>query len=149
MKRIVALFLLLPAMAEADLFPVIQQKILNEDQRRLTHEVKLTKPGHYVMRARAKSDAIVAQMSVKGALDYDTEGTPFTAPYYGAYTMAFARSKDFTVRELPFVIENGSEPRTITASIEIKRGRGSIELQSVELVRLGDTRLLRGGVPGS
>lgn len=129
------------AAARANLFPSLGDRILNENQRSLTHEIKLTKPGHYVFRARAKSDAIVAQMSVQGALDYDTKGTPFTAPYYGSYTMAFARSDDFTVRELPFVIENGSEPRAITASIEIKRGGGFVELDSVELIRLGDTRL--------
>ncbi len=128
------------AAARANLFPDPGHRILNENQRRLTHEIKLTKPGHYVFRARAKSDAIVAQMSVQGALDYDTKGTPFTAPYYGSYTMPFAQSDKFTVRGLPFVIENGSEPRTITASIEIKRV-GSIELDSVELIRLGDTRL--------
>ncbi|MBC8355988.1 MAG: DUF1961 family protein [Planctomycetes bacterium] len=131
----------LDATVRANLFPSSGDTILNENQRRLTHEIKLTKPGHYILRARAKSDAIVAQMSVQGALDYDTQGTPFTAPYYGAYTMPFARSEEFTVHELPFVIENGSEPRTITASIEIKRGGGSIELDSVELLRLGDTRL--------
>ena len=126
--------------AQENLFPGSGRTILNENQRRLTHEIKLTEPGHYVLRARAKSDAIVARMSVQGALDYDTEGTPFTAPYYGAYTLPFARSDKFTVRELPFVIENGSEPRTITASIENKAG-GAIELDSVELIRLGDTRL--------
>ena len=125
----------------ANFFPGIPEKILNENQRRLAHEIQLTEPGHYVFRVRAKSDALVAQMSVTGALDYDIEGTPFTAPYYGGYTVAFAQSADFTVRELPFVIENGSEPGTIIASIENKRGNGSIELDTVELVRLGDTRL--------
>ncbi|MBC8356383.1 MAG: DUF1961 family protein [Planctomycetes bacterium] len=130
----------LDATAGANLFPDPGRTILNESQRRLTHEIKLTESGHYVLRARAKSDAIVARMSVQGALDYDTAGTPFTPPYYGAYTMPFARSKEFTLRELPFVIENGSEPRTVTASIENKAG-GTIELDSVELIRLGDTRL--------
>ena len=129
------------AAARTNLFPDSGRTILDDTQRRLTHEIKLTKPGHYVFRARAKSDAVFAQMSVQGALDYDTEGTPFTAPYYGSYTMSFARSAEFIVRELPFVIENGSEPRTITASVEIKRRGGSIELNSVELIRLGGTRL--------
>ena len=112
-------------LAQQNLFPSAGGTILNESQRSLTHDIELTEPGHYVLRARAKSDAIVARMSVQGALDYDTKGTPFTAPYYGAYTLPFARSEKFTVRELPFVIENGSEPRTITTSIEIKRGDGS------------------------
>lgn len=126
--------------ATANVFSSIENKVLDENQRSISHEIQLSEPGHYVLRARAKSDAIVARMSVKGALDYNTEDTPFTAPYYGGYTLPFARSEDFTVRELPFVIENGSEPRTITASIENKAG-GAIELDSVELIRLGDTRL--------
>jgi hypothetical protein len=79
-------------------------------------------------------------MSVEGALDYDTEGTPFTAYYYGAFAMPLGRSNEFRFHELPFVIENGSEPRTITAKLEIKRGGGRIELKSVEMIRLGDTR---------
>lgn len=142
---LVAVVLLLPAIAEAQqsLPPhdlVGKRFVLDENQRSISHEIELTEPGHYVLRAKAKSDAIVARMSVQGALDYDTEGTPFTAPYYGAYTMPFARSEEFTLRELPFVIENDSEPRTITASIENKAS-GTIELDSVELLRLGDTRL--------
>jgi len=56
------------------LFPDSGRTILNENQRRLIHEIKLTEPGHYVLRARAKSDAIVARMSVQSALDYDTDG---------------------------------------------------------------------------
>jgi len=106
----------------------------------LSRQIELSQAGHYVFRIMGKSDAHVAQMSVEGALDYDTEGTPFTAYYYGAFAMPLGRSKAFQVHELPFVIENGSEPRTITAKLEIKRGGGKIELQSVELIRLDDTR---------
>lgn len=106
----------------------------------LSRKVELSQAGHYVFRVMAKSDAHVGQLSVVGALDYGTEGTPFTAYYYGAFATPLGRAKAFQVYELPFVIENASEPRTVTAKLEIKRGGGTIELRSVELIRLGDTR---------
>ena len=106
----------------------------------LHRQVALSRPGHYVFRIHARSNARVAQMSVEGALDYDTEGTPFTAPYYGAFAIPLGRSDDFRTHEVPFVIENGSEPRTVTARINIKRGGGTMHLKSVEILRLGDTR---------
>ena len=159
-NSIIALILLLPGIAEA------QQTLPSHDlvgKRFVPSDVDFGRPVYEASFddpdelkdwkleagdvARVTDDGNLLLKSEKHQVFWLTKQIPadflleFTAPYYGGYTMAFARSDEFTMRELPFVIENGSDPRAITASIEIKRGGGSIELDSVELLRLGDTRL--------